>query len=352
MYSILFIGERHILSLKTQCDGTSSGCEWTGELRSLKEHLKSCDFIFLPCPNECKKGGEVHQLLRIDMKRHVKRECPRRQYRCPYCKASGEYQERTTTHLETRPMMKIPCPNARCNTSVIRCSISSHRQVCMHEKISCKYANIGCQDKVPRKDLKKHEGDSQQHLQLAIDTIHQLKTTVFKQDATIAQLQSNWKRPANYTVTNFYHLKASDELFYSPLFYTSPGGYKMCIDVEANGNGDGRDTHISVYAFLMCGENDNNLPWPFTGTVTFMLLNQLENKNHHSKSTTFPSDHIASQQVVNQERAISGYGIPCYISHSDLSYNKAKNRQYLRNDCLYFRITVNAESTTTPWLVM
>ena len=69
-------GERDILSLKAVCDNTSNGCEWVGELRSLDEHLASCGFTLLPCPNECHNKSKVVQLLRKDMEKHTKEECP------------------------------------------------------------------------------------------------------------------------------------------------------------------------------------------------------------------------------------------------------------------------------------
>ena len=95
-YHFCISGERDILSLITQCDNTPNGCEWVGELRLLDEHLVSCDFTFLPCPNKCyrdregKKPKELVQLFRKDMEKHLK-VCPRRHYKCPHCQEAGEY---------------------------------------------------------------------------------------------------------------------------------------------------------------------------------------------------------------------------------------------------------------------
>ena len=121
----------------------------------------------------------------------------------------------------------------------------------------------------------------------------------------------------------------------------------MRIRVDANGDSDGKGTHVSVFAYLMRGENDDHLPWPFTGTVTVELLNQLEDKNHHFLRMRFP----ASQRVTDGERALTGYGRPCYSPHSSLGYDEAKHCQYLKDDCLYFRVTVDAETTSKPWLI-
>ena len=48
-------------------------------------------------------------------------------------------------------------------------------------------------------------------------------------------------------MTQYYTHKKNDDDWYSPPFYTGPGGYKMCIRVVANGQIDGAGTHVSVY---------------------------------------------------------------------------------------------------------
>ena len=39
--------------------------------------------------------------------------------------------------------------------------------------------------------------------------------------------------------------------WYSPPFYTGPGGYKMCIRVVTHGVGSGAGSHVSVTVYLM-----------------------------------------------------------------------------------------------------
>ena len=197
---------------------------------------------------------------------------------------------------------------------------------------------------IERKDLKEHERDSQHHLQLAVDT-------VLQQQIKIGNMQAQSKEmPVLYKFTSFNQHKTLRDTIYSPAFYTSSKGYKMCISVDANGDGDGENTHVSVYVYLMKGENDDYLPWPFTGKVTIELLNQLEDRNHHSVSMKYTSDDDSSR-VVDEERADTGWGWPKYISHSDLGHNIAKNCQYLKDDRLHFKISVNAKSSSTPWLI-
>ncbi|CAI8040988.1 TNF receptor-associated factor 3 [Geodia barretti] len=61
---------------------------------------------------------------------------------------------------------------------------------------------------------------------------------------------------------------------YSPPFYTSPHGYRMCIRTYLNGDGIGKGTHISLFFVVMRSEHDNLLPWPFKQSVRFTLINQ------------------------------------------------------------------------------
>ena len=341
-WQLSYTGKRDILSLAILCDNSLKGCEWVGELRSLDGHLASCGLALQPCPNRCKKAGKVVELLRKDLEKHLREVCPRRQYSCPHCQEVGEYQERTTTHLEECPMMAVPCPKRRCIRLIPRCDLSKHRLECPYEKVICKYRTIGCRKKVLRKDLNQHEKNIKQHLQVAIDTIHQ-------QQSILAQLRAK-RAPITYKFTHYAHHKAANDTFYSPAFYTSHGGYRMCISVDVNGSREVKGAYISVYTYLMKGENDNLLPWPFTGKIIIELLNQLDDNNHHSKSITFLPDRQYRQQV-NDQRLTSDWGIPCYISHSDLGHNPAKNCQYLKDDCLYFRISVDAEGSAKPWLI-
>ena len=57
--------------------------------------------------------------------------------------------------------------------------------------------------------------------------------------------------------------------------------------IDANGSGSGAGTHVSVFVCLMCGEYDDDLPWPFRGDVTIQLLNQRRDKGHEEKTVPF-----------------------------------------------------------------
>ena len=184
-----------------------------------------------------------------------------------------------------------------------------------------------------------------------ISSTTKLKSTLRELQADVSTLKSR-NGIANIKLENFSQYKDSGDERRSPGFYTSPGGFKMCLCVYPNGYGDGRDTHISCYVCLMSGEYDDILEWPFQGKVTVELLNQLENKNH-KKSMLMLNESVplmSSQRVVGKQYG-NGLGYSQFISHSELSLNSSLNRQYLKDDTLYFRVSVAVTSKTKPWLV-
>ena len=64
---------------------------------------------------------------------------------------------------------------------------------------------------------------------------------------------------------DFSVLKASDTSWFSQGFYICPGTYKICLNVDANGYGDGKGTHVGVYVYMMAGDHDDKMkmaiPW-------------------------------------------------------------------------------------------
>ena len=264
----------------------------------------------------------------------------------------GEYQERATSHLETCPKVKVPCPNAQCPAGMPRGEISTHRSTCDYEPISCKYAEVGCEERPPRKDIKKHEEDDRLHLRVTIEMVLSQTKTISILSKTVAELKSKASfTPLIVRMTDFEKHKTDNDEFLSPPYYTSPTGYKMCLRTYAKGNGAGRGTHVSVYVCLMKGDNDDSLTWPFTGTVTFELLNQLEDENHHKSTTSFKADSKESLRVVEGERR-AGYGRSQFISHTDLTHQPDRSCQYLLNDTLVFRVSVQVNNPhPKPWLV-
>ena len=120
---------------------------------------------------------------------------------------------------------------------------------------------------------------------------------------------------------------------YSPCFYSSSYGYKMCVRLYLNGDGMGKGTHISVFFVVMRGQYDALLRWPFRQKVTFMLLDQ--DNVEHVIDAFRPDPSSNSFQRPTREMNIAS-GCPTFCSLPELN-----NHAYVRDDTMFFKITVD-----------
>ena len=160
--------KRYICSLKVFCPHKLLGCTWTGELRSLEQHLvkdidyrKGCPFTELWCSNGC---GAVMQRRRFEG--HLKSECELREVNCIYCKITGIYQWISGGHQEECPKYPVECPNHCEIGHVRREEISGHLEECPLAIVECPYAAVGCESVVRRKEEMEHVmGSMGQHME-------------------------------------------------------------------------------------------------------------------------------------------------------------------------------------------
>uniref|UniRef100_A0A1X7T9C7 MATH domain-containing protein n=2 Tax=Amphimedon queenslandica TaxID=400682 RepID=A0A1X7T9C7_AMPQE len=157
-----------------------------------------------------------------------------------------------------------------------------------------------------------------------------------------------------FRLTEFLQKKTQNKFWNSSDFYTSPRGYRMRLRVECSGFGDGKGHYISCYIYLVPGEYDDTLEWPFYGDVTLELLNQLEDRNHrkgvirYNESTPGPG----KERVIRGEVSKHGWGYSKFIPHAALRHNPPQVCQYLKDDSLYFRVSAKVTSKTKPWLAL
>ncbi|XP_065887556.1 TNF receptor-associated factor 3-like isoform X2 [Dysidea avara] len=136
-------------------------------------------------------------------------------------------------------------------------------------------------------------------------------------------------------LTEFEKRKSRQESWHSPPFYTSKQGYKMHLMVKPDGL-TGNSSHVSVGLFLMKGEHDDQLTWPVKGVLSIQLLNQIGDHNHGELvKYKFDECNKACQRLVHSQ----SYGLSeNIITHKKL-YTFNGKWQYLKNDCIFFRVT-------------
>ena len=132
--------------------------------------------------------------------------------------------------------------------------------------------------------------------------------------------------------------------FFSPCFYTSRYGYKMCARIFLNGDGMGQGTHISVFFVVLRGQYDAILRWPFRQKVTFMLFDQ-DNVQHVIEAFR-PDPNSPSFQRPRRETNIAS-GCPMFCSLTELN-----NHAYVRDDTMFLKIIVDTTDflNRDPWI--
>ena len=120
---------------------------------------------------------------------------------------------------------------------------------------------------------------------------------------------------------------------YSQPFYTTGYGYRMCARVYLNGDGLGKNTHLSLFFVVMKGDYDALLTWPFKQKVTLALLDTSGGRKNLSE--TFEPDPSSNsfQKPINGMNV--GSGSPMFVAQSVL-----ESETYLKDDTIYIKVAV------------
>ena len=345
--------QRKIEELTISCLHKKAGCEWTGPLSNLRDHLdKKCLHVKVECTNKC---GE--HVLRKELAEHLEESCRNRQQKCIYCDFEDTFEE-VEKHLDVCSSYPVVCPNS-CNIgSVDRCCIEQHLSVCPLQHVECDFNHAGCMTTLRRKDLPAHMNENvQEHLLLLSSSLLKLSDAVQYKDKQIeelrGELQSKDKEisliqqemenlvrlvpivPIEVTMENYRVLKASDAEWNSTPFYTHHRGYKMCLRVLPNGFLNWQKSHTSMFVCMMKGEFDDELRWPFVAKVVVQLLNQ--HNEFFSDDEHYEKELICKLPRVFNRAIGGGQGCCDFISNASLS-NPKRGRDFLKFDRLHFRI--------------
>ena len=301
--------EREIYNLEVYCSKKFCGCQWIGELRNLDRHLDvkegQCEFVEVGC-DFAPIGCPVRQ-LRGDLARHLEENKERHMLlmSAACMRSNGQLQK-----MEERFQQQLSLQDQR----ITEMKAEKDREVReLHEELA-------------QKDEKIAQVETE---------VQRLKTELKRQEKrilTLERMAHDCPPFAEFTLHDFSKLKASQMGWFGPGFYTHPGGYKLCIKVYPNSQKLGEGNHVSLYFYIMRGAYDKQLKWPKTIRISIQLLNQLtgEWEHQHAWSNLWRRPSAAYEG--------GGYGWPKFIAHTDLD-DPGRNIQYLKNDCLQFRIS-------------
>jgi hypothetical protein len=126
--------------------------------------------------------------------------------------------------------------------------------------------------------------------------------------------------------------------FFSQPFYSHPNGYKMCARVYLNGDGSGKNTHLSIFLVLLKGEHDALLNWPFRQKVTFTLYDQSELKEHVVDA--FKPDPNSSSFIrpISEMNVASGLPLFCPLGKLTCSDN-----EYIKDNSMFIKVSIDTK---------
>lgn len=357
--------ERRVLSLTVHCSQREAGCLWKGVLRGFADHVHptsgDCQFVLLQCQWNCGK-----QVQRCHLLEHEGSLCPSR----PWYSCFTDSNIRTLAiKVDTLEAEKQTLAGEveRLKNSVTQ--VDRERKSLRRELDSLwVHQTTREQDMAAKIDFLTHQlkdlmargslissvnvdpevADDAVHIDpevtgdadSAIDTPHEADNG--PPEAPPTDLLSS---PVSITVHEFSRRRQQNAEWYSPPFLSHANGYQFQLRVDCNGVLEGKDTHLSVYLYLTKGSHDSSLRWPFQGSVTIQLLDQCA-EDHHGKVVEFYKglDPDVSGCVKGEsKRAKRGHGYSQFLSHIDLlSTSSEPTPVYLHNDCLMFKVTVDA----------
>ncbi|XP_029954131.1 TNF receptor-associated factor 6 [Salarias fasciatus] len=130
---------------------------------------------------------------------------------------------------------------------------------------------------------------------------------------------------------------------HSPGFYTGRPGYRLCLRMHLQTpNAPRCSNFISLFVHTMQGNFDDQLTWPFQGTIRLAILDQGPEGQHHLEVMETKPDLQAFQKPTIP-RNPKGFGYVTFMHLHQLS-----QRAYVKNDTLLIRCEVTARFDNLP----
>ena len=289
------------------CPLKSRGCGWSEMVSGAVHHLEDCVYLPEACPLRCvslegEKKGEVVRMERRHIPEHVKDYCLLREIVCEFCEGKVKASE-MNPHLEDCEEFPLDCPNG-CSREgedgvreVKRKDIPVHLDNhCPLQKLQCPYWDHGCKEELERRHTNTHEREflhihyrlsmtkaEQKHnesTQLLTNRIAVLEKENSDKDLQIASLTKSLslQLPTGRLEWKVKEVKwkiQSKEDTFSDPFYVRLYKCQICVDWDYKNTGN-----IGVFIHIMKGDFDAKLHWPIRYKYTFILINQINCKNH------------------------------------------------------------------------
>ncbi|XP_037122206.1 TNF receptor-associated factor 2 [Syngnathus acus] len=360
-----------------ECEARILHCKYCKVSCSFKD-IKAHDEVCLKFPMQCKDCGRKkipreRYSLHLGFCNKPKHSCPFIELGCKYENNSGKLSEHeknsTAEHLRLvlRQVLSVAPPQAEAlllsecqedsGLGLYRApeeGASSHEPTTDLDKKMRALENIVC---VLNREVERSsvtlEAFSHQHrldqdkLENLNNKVQQLERALAMRDLQLSETEQLVRELQFCTYDGIFVWKISDfarrrvdavagrtPTMFSPAFYSSKYGYKMCLRLYLNGDGTGRGTHLSLFFVVMRGGCDALLKWPFSQKVTLMLLDQ-NNREHIIDAFRPDISSTSFQRPVSEMNIASGCPLFCPLG------KLAGKSPYLRDDTIFIKAIVD-----------
>ncbi|MEQ2291908.1 hypothetical protein AMECASPLE_017679 [Ameca splendens] len=362
-----------------ECEARTLNCKYCKVTFNFKD-IKAHDEICLKFPLQCKDCGKK-KIPREKFNDHLK-SCAKSKSACPFsdvgCKTVIENgklsdHEHSSTMEHLRLLLPMVLSMTRTQSEALGSgewqedsgfglyrapeegngAAASTQPVDMEKKVNA-LENIVCvlNREVERSSLTleafahQHRLD-QEKIENLSNRVRQLERTVTMRDLQLSENEQLVRELQHCTYDGIFVWKITDfsrrrqdalagrtPAMFSPAFYSSKYGYKMCLRLYLNGDGTGRGTHLSLFFVVMRGKCDALLKWPFSQKVTLMLLDQ-NNREHIIDAFRPDITSTSFQRPISEMNIASGCPLFCPLA------KLAGKSPYLRDDTIFIKAIVD-----------
>ena len=337
------------------------GCDWTGTVSTVVQHLEKC---------VVSEGKIKDKTLKLEGNLSSGDEGSQRELKCEFCGGAVRACEMNPHLVECKGFI-VDCPNG-CEAAgetgtrqMKRGDLLLHLTECPLQRVECPYREYGCGEEMERRQLDLHEREYiHTHFRLAMKELMEMKRKVsdlkvevlnrnleysfvseelkelndtvcaLAENAELKKILSNLvSGQLDWKIKGVKQKIEKKEDTYSDPFYV--GLYKCQGYIVWDYNNTGE---VGCFIYIMKGEFDDKLKWPFIFRRKFVLFNQNRNEDNHiwshevTKETLQKYPHCFRKPTEIRNR---GFGIPSFISNTEILTEK-----YCKDDSISLLITL------------
>lgn len=371
---------------KERCPQRPFCCDYCRDYNSVHadvvyRHWPVCKCYPMDCPNHC----SMYAIERQHMQEHLQLECPLKMVECEFRSAGCDIlvtREDMNDHLEefhVQHTSMLAEANQKLQDELTERD-EQIKQLLKTEVTKVKEDNCDKMDTLwlenafLKQEMAQIRSEMTEMKQMFLDSLSQHKDTQDQREQVakmvcdsleteVAKLKSDLEEsrvslyqqcysiqsyvgvfPVEFQMSQFSQYLQEKKQWQSPVFYSHLEGYRLCLLINPEERGKDNELYVSVFVCVLQGEYDDRLKWPVLAEVTVQLRNQLTDRHHATGVIRFtdmtPTRYSSRVGDGEGERGEEeGWGLKRFIGHSEMSYNSVKNRQYLKDDRLCFRLT-------------